>query len=128
MHKKLDNLIVRAEDLIIKLEALLPATTASIDWSAFAWRWTTTSLAGTLQAITHPHSVQLEHIKFVDQQKAELVRNTRQLLQGLTANNVLLTGARGTGKSSLIKALLTSFSKDGLRMIEVGLAPEQEGS
>jgi len=61
----------------------------------------------------------LDNILFADRQKAEVVRNTRQFLQGLPANNVLLTGARGTGKSTLVKALLTAFSAEGLRMIEV---------
>lgn len=66
-----------------------------------------------------PHEVHLNNIQFVDRQKAEIVRNTRQFLQGVTANNVLLTGARGTGKSTLIKALLTEFSSQGLRLIEI---------
>ncbi len=116
---KLDNLITRAEGLIGKLESLLPASNASIDWNAAAWRWVVQNGKGHLQAITHPHHMQLANIHFVDAQKAEIVRNTRQFLAGLPANNVLLTGARGTGKSSLIKALLTQYSSQGLRLIEV---------
>ena len=117
--EKLGSLIVRAEGLISKLEALLSGIAAPIDWSASAWRWEMQHNKGTLQAIAHPHAIRLENIHFVDAQKAEIVRNTRQFLQGLPANNVLLTGARGTGKSSLVKALLTEYSSQGLRLIEV---------
>ena len=115
----LENLITRAEGLIGKLESLLPASNAPIDWNAHAWRWVMQNGKGHLQAIAHPHHMQLANIHFVDAQKAEIVRNTRQFIAGLPANNVLLTGARGTGKSSLIKALLTQYSAQGLRLIEV---------
>ena len=116
---KLENLIDRAESLITQLERLLPSQTLSTDWLATAWRWVTKGGTGHLAAVENPHAIQLENIHFIDRQKTEIVRNTRQFLQGLTANNVLLTGARGTGKSSLIKALLTEFSGQGLRLIEV---------
>lgn len=116
---QLENLITRAEGLIDKLEGLLPAANAQIDWNAVAWRWVVQNSKGHLQAIAHPHQIQLANIHFVDAQKAEIVRNTRQFLAGLPANNVLLTGARGTGKSSLIKALLTEYSAQNLRLIEV---------
>lgn len=120
MHMdNLENLITRAEGLIIQLERLLPVQQPSINWLANAWRWVTLQGKGSLVAIESPHAIQLENIHFVDRQKIEIVRNTRQFLQGLTANNVLLTGARGTGKSSLIKAMLTEFSGHGLRLIEV---------
>jgi uncharacterized protein len=119
MTRKLEDLIARAEDLLVKLDAFLQPKPQAIDWGATAWRWISMNGLGELQAIAHPHEVHLHNIQFVDRQKAEIVRNTRQFLQGLTANNVLLTGARGTGKSSLIKALLTAFSSQGLRLIEV---------
>jgi len=115
----LENLISRAESLIDKLESLLPKANQLIDWNAVAWRWVMQSGKGYMQAIVHPHQIQLANIHFVDAQKAEIVRNTRQFLAGLPANNVLLTGARGTGKSSLIKALLTEYSAQNLRLIEV---------
>ena len=115
----LENLIARAESLIGKLESLLPARNAPSDWNAVAWRWILHDGKRHLQAIAHPHQIQLANIHFVDTQKAEIVRNTRQFLAGLPANNVLLTGARGTGKSSLIKALLTEYSAQNLRLIEV---------
>lgn len=116
---KLEHLITRAESLIDKLEGLLPAASSPVDWSATAWRWVMQNGKGYLQAVAHPHQIQLANIHFVDAQKAEIVRNTRQFLAGFSANNVLLTGARGTGKSSLIKALLTEFSAQGLRLIEI---------
>jgi uncharacterized protein len=116
---KLENLITRAEGLIAKLESLLPAQTPPVDWTATAWRWLKINSKNQLQAVQNPHQISLANIHFVDAQKAEMVRNTRQFLQGLPANNVLLTGARGTGKSSLIKALLTEFSQQNLRLIEV---------
>jgi uncharacterized protein len=116
---KLENLITRAESLISKLESLLPAQTPPIDWQATAWRWLKINGKTQLQAVQNPHQISLNNIHFVDAQKAEIVRNTQQFLAGLPANNVLLTGARGTGKSSLIKALLTEFASKNLRLIEV---------
>lgn len=117
--EKIESLIARAEGLIDKLESLLPAQTSSVNWQATAWRWLKVNGKSQLQAILNPHQISLNNIHFVDKQKAEIVRNTRQFLAGLPANNVLLTGARGTGKSSLIKALLTEFSQKNLRLIEV---------
>lgn len=116
---QLENLITRAESLINQLEALLPAKSPVPDWNALAWRWVKHEKNGALQAVLHPHVIALENIQFVDRQKSEIVRNTQQFLQNLPANHVLLTGARGTGKSSLIKALLNQFSSQGLRLIEV---------
>ena len=115
----LENLIARAEDLIGKLEAIFHAPVEPVDWSAHAWRWVMQGSRGSLQAVAHPHQISLQNIQFVDAQKAEVVRNTRQFLQGFTANHVLLTGARGTGKSSLVKALLHAYANEGLRLIEV---------
>lgn len=119
MTQSLDNLISRAENLISRFEALLYTQIPSINWQATAWRWQMQNGRGYLQSVDYPHQISLENIRFVDAQKTEIVRNTRQFLQGLTANNVLLTGARGTGKSSLIKALLNKFSDQNLRVIEV---------
>lgn len=116
---QLEHLISRAEQLMDRLESLLPARASTVDWNAIAWRWVKHERNCTLQAVRHPHVITLENIQFVDRQKAEIVRNTQQFLQNLPANHVLLTGARGTGKSSLIKALLNQFSSQGLRLIEV---------
>ena len=119
MLESLNNLITRVESLITKLEALLPASSLTIDWEATAWRWLKINDKPQLQVVQNPHQILLKNIKFVDAQKSEIVRNTRQFLQDLPANNVLLTGARGTGKSSLIKALLMEYASQGLRLIEV---------
>ncbi len=116
---QLENLITRAEGLISKLENLLPANAPPVDWQATAWRWVKIDGKSQLLAVAKPHLIALNNIHFVDKQKAEIVRNTRQFLAGLPANNVLLTGARGTGKSSIIKALLTEFAAQNLRLIEV---------
>ena len=114
-----NNLIDRAEGLLNKLEGLLPASPELPDWSAIAWRWQHNKGRGYLEAIPHPHLIKLDDLHNIDAQKAEIVRNTAQFVQGYTANNVLLTGARGTGKSSVVKALLSQFSQDGLRVVEV---------
>ncbi len=117
--ENLNNLLAKAESLLERLEKVLMPQSEPVNWEAVAWRWLKVGGKGTLQAITSPHQVRLQDIQFVDEQKKEIVRNTRQFLQGLTANNALLTGARGTGKSSLVKALLTEYAEQGLRLIEV---------
>ena len=121
--EKLESLLTRAESLIANLqtmlESVLPAPNPPVDWAATAWRWLKIDGKSQLQSVQNPHQIKLANIHFVDAQKAEIVRNTQQFLQGYPANNVLLTGARGTGKSSLIKALLTEFASHGLRLIEV---------
>jgi uncharacterized protein len=114
-----DRLIALAETLLARLEAMLPEAASAPDWSAHAWRWRKRNARGYLQAVPQPHRIRLDDLCDVDAQKEQLVRNTRQFLRGLPSNNALLTGARGTGKSSLIKALLTEFAGDGLRLVEV---------
>lgn len=113
------HLISRAEDLLTKLEAMLPALPDLPNWSAIAWRWQHNKGRGYLEAIPYPHLIKLADLHNIDAQKAEIVRNTAQFVNGFTANNVLLTGARGTGKSSVVKALLSQFAQDGLRIVEV---------
>lgn len=115
-----DQFITRLEQLIKRVEAVLPAATPEPDWSASAFRWRVkTNGIGYLQAVKHPHYVELDALKNIETQKASIVRNTRQFIAGNQANNVLLTGARGTGKSTLVKAVWTAFAKDGLKIIEV---------
>lgn len=114
----LDHLLDRAQRVLERLEQTLPAT-GTTDWRAHAWRWRKRGSHGFLQAIRHPQALRLADLRCIDDQKAELDRNTRQFLQGLPANNALLWGARGTGKSSLIKALLHEHARDGLRLIEI---------
>lgn len=116
---ELDRLIFLAETLLARLDGVLPEVSSPPDWSAQAWRWRKRNGHGHLQAVTCPHAIRLTDLQGVDAQKAVIERNTRQFVRGLPANNVLLTGARGTGKSSLIKALLAKFSGEGLRLLEV---------
>lgn len=119
---ELHDLITRAEHLLQRLEQVLPPAPATPDWSAHAYRWRRHGQHGQLQAVPQPHRIRLADLCDVDAQKQVLVRNTRQFLHGLPANNALLTGARGTGKSSLVKALLTEYASDGLRVVEVDKA------
>jgi predicted AAA+ superfamily ATPase len=115
----IESLINRAESILERLSTYLLATQQEVDWNGLAWRWQVMHGRGYLQAVPHPHQIKLEAICNVDAQKAEVVRNTAQFVSGFPANNVLLTGARGTGKSTLVKALLSEFAKDGLRIVEV---------
>lgn len=115
----LARLIARAEQVLTRLESALPEPPAPPDWRATAYRWRRRNGAGRLEAVHHPHRIRLDDLKNVDEQKQRLVQNTRQFVQGRSANNVLLTGARGTGKSSLVKAALNAFAAKGLRLIEV---------
>jgi len=116
----LDRLIKRAEQVLERLEAALPTKLPVPDWkAALACRWRKRNGRGFLQPITHPHRIRLTDLQKIEEQVRLVEQNTRQFLEGLTANDVLLTGARGTGKSSLIKAILNKFSTKGLRLIEV---------
>lgn len=115
----LERLIARAEKVLQKLEAILPEKPAEPDWAAIAWRWQQRQGNGYLHVVAHPDAIRLDDLHHLDEQKAQIVTNTQQFVAGLPANNVLLTGARGTGKSSLVKALLSEFSQQGLRLIEV---------
>jgi uncharacterized protein len=118
MSADMESLLERAHALMTRLEAVLPvAAQASIDWkSAAAFRWQ----RGKLVALTHTHRISLSDLCEINDQKRRIEQNTRQFVEKLPANNVLLTGARGTGKSSLVKALLNKYSARGLRVIEVG--------
>jgi predicted AAA+ superfamily ATPase len=91
-----------------------------VDWSAgTAFRWRKRGGRGYLDPVRHPHAIAFSDLKDIDDQKKRLRENTAQFVAGRPANNVLLTGARGTGKSSLVKAALNEFSRKGLRLIEV---------
>jgi hypothetical protein len=116
----LDRLIKRAEQVLERLEAALPPKLPAPDWkAALAYRWRKRNGRGFLQPVTHPHRIRLADLQGIDEQIRLVEQNTRQFLEELTANDVLLTGARGTGKSSLVKAVLNKFSAKGLRLIEV---------
>ncbi len=121
---ELRSLLVRAESVLARLEQALPPAPSQVDWKAahaFRWRRRRTAFGnqGWLQPVRNLSSIRLADLKNVDEQKKIVERNTRQFVAGLPANNVLLTGSRGTGKSSLIKAVLNAHAKKGLRLIEV---------
>src|SRR5438552_3263115 len=114
------SLIARAEALVARLEAVLPHPVSAPDWSAsVAFRYRKRGGSGRLEPVRHVATIRLANLREVEPQKERLLRNTRQFVEGHAANNVLLTGARGTGKSSLIKACLNEFAPQGLRLIEV---------
>ncbi|MEF8727688.1 MAG: ATP-binding protein [Accumulibacter sp.] len=117
---QLASFLARAERLLDRLEPLLPRAATAPDWgAAHAFRWRGANGSGHLQAIRRLPRIRLADLRDIDEQKARLDSNTRQFIAGLPANNVLLTGARGSGKSSLIKALLNEYAAQGLRVIEV---------
>ena len=118
-----ENLITRAEALFTRLEAVLPQPLGEPDWDAsVAFRYRKRAGRQLLEPVRHVAAIRLEDLKEVEPQKQRLLRNTEQFVAGRPANNVLLTGARGTGKSSLIKACLNAFADQGLRLIEVDKA------
>ena len=121
----LTQLVLRSEQLMQRIEAVLPqALQAPADWSAaIAWRYRKRANGcGMLEPVRHIGAMQLSDLQNIDVQKEKIARNTEQFVQGRTANNVLLTGARGTGKSSLIRACLHTYADKGLRLIEVDKA------
>lgn len=109
--------------VLARLDALLPPVGQAPDWQAPAFRWRAQPVLGTragwLEAVPQPHRIGLGDLHHVEPQKAEIVRNTRQFVAGRLANNVLLTGARGTGKSSLVKAVWNAHADAGLRLVAV---------
>jgi hypothetical protein len=111
------------ERILERLEQLLPPPPPQTDWEAsVALRWRASGRKGTagwLQPVRHVHKIKLSDLRGVDRQIEQVEQNARQFIEGRPANNVLLTGARGTGKSSIVKGLLNKYSKQGLRLIEV---------
>ena len=124
MNDKFEHLLMRAEQLIGRIEAVLPQPLSVPDWNAaIAYRYRKRSTGhGTLEPVRHVAAICLDDLQEIEPQKEKIQRNTRQFVEGKTANNVLLTGARGTGKSSLIKACLQEYAAQGLRLIEVDKA------
>lgn len=111
-----EKLLHRAGLLVARMEQLLQPVSTQTDWNHIAFRW---RRGRGLQPVAHPHRIPLDNLLCMEPQKQEIVRNTRQFIAGRSANNVLLWGSRGTGKSSLIKAILHEFSDRGLRLVEV---------
>ncbi|GAA4424135.1 ATP-binding protein [Acidovorax lacteus] len=121
MNPAFEQLLQRAEQVLARLESILPQPLSAPDWGAsIAWRYRKRSSGhGTLEPVRHVAGIRLSDLKEIDGQKERIQRNTEQFVTGQPANNVLLTGARGTGKSSLIKACLNEYAPRGLRLIEV---------
>ena len=121
MNDSMERLISRVEALVERIESVLPQALRAPDWSeAIAWRYRRrASGQGALVPVRHTASIRLADLQEIEDQKDKIQRNTEQFVQGLPANNVLLTGARGTGKSSLIKACLNEYAPRGLRLIEI---------
>lgn len=115
------------EKILERLDQILPPPPPKTDWDAsVAFRWRSTGRRGALggsggwlQPVRHVHRIRLSDLRGIDAQMAKVEQNTRQFIEGRPANNVLLTGARGTGKSSIVKGLLNKYAKQGLRLIEV---------
>ncbi len=120
MDAELKAFLQRADALMSRLEPLLPAQRAPLDWdTSLAARWHREGQGGYLQALNVSLDMKLNDLIGIDRQCELLSRNTRQFVSGLPANHVLLWGARGTGKSSLIRALLAEHAPAGLRLIEI---------
>ena len=121
MNDALQRLLLRAEMLMARIELALPQPLHAPDWQAsVAFRYRKRSNGhGVLEPVRHIGPMSLDDLKEIDQQKEKIQRNTLQFIEGKPANNVLLTGARGTGKSSLVKACLNTYASRGLRLIEV---------
>ncbi len=124
MNEKFERLIERAEQLISRIESVLPQPLGAPDWNAsIAFRYRKRSSGhGALEPVRQVAQMRLADLQEIDGQKEKIQRNTLQFVQGQPSNNVLLTGARGTGKSSLVKACLNEYAPQGLRLIEVDKA------
>lgn len=124
MTPAVEHLLQRAERLIELIQEALPQPLRAPDWgAAHAFRYRRRgSHRVRLEPVLHLSEMRLGDLKEIEQQKEKIQRNTLQFVSGLPANNVLLTGARGTGKSSLIKACLNAYAHQGLRLIEVDKA------
>ncbi len=124
MSTAMEQLLAKVSQLVDRIEAVLPQPLSAPDWgAAIAWRYRKRASGhGVLEPVRHVSDMTLADLQEIDGQKEKMQRNTEQFVRGLPANNVLLTGARGTGKSSLIKACLNAYAAQGLRLIEVDKA------
>lgn len=124
MTDALERWMARAELFMSRVEASLPHTLTAPDWAAsIAFRYRRRSSGqGIISPVVHVGAMSLDDLQEIDDQKGKIFRNTAQFVRGGLANNVLLTGARGTGKSSLVRACLHHFAPQGLRLIEVDKA------
>jgi uncharacterized protein len=123
MNAAFEALLRRAEALLARVEGVLPQAAGAPDWSAsIAFRYRHRGNARVLEPVRQVATIRLDQLQEIEPQKERLLRNTEQFVAGRGANNVLMTGARGTGKSSLVKAVLNEFAPRGLRLIEVDKA------
>ena len=116
---KLAAFLQKAYSVLDRLDLVLPEKPGKTDWNALAYRWHSVGKKGILESLPNPHTFPLDRLAAVGTQTEKLKRNTEQFLAGRSANNVLMSGSRGTGKSSLVKALLHEYAEQGLRLIEV---------
>lgn len=110
-----DNIIQKLSTVLDQLHQVLPEKKQDTDFEAVAFRWHDKQL----KAIYNPKAMHLDDLKGIERQKAKILQNTEQFLRGLPANDILLTGSRGTGKSSIVRSLLTQYAEQGLRLIEI---------
>ena len=116
---KLAAFLQKAYSVLDRLDLVLPEKPGKTDWNALAYRWHSGGKKGILESLPNPHTFPLGRLAAIGTQTEKLKRNTEQFLAGRSANNVLMSGSRGTGKSSLVKALLHEYAEQGLRLIEV---------
>ena len=114
-----EKTLVLLSETLERAQLLLPQTAQQVDWMAHAYIWQVRHGRGYLQALHDPRLQELDDLLSIDRQKQAVLQNTEQFVEQLPANHVLLTGARGTGKSSLVRACLAQFADRGLRVIEV---------
>ncbi len=110
-----DNILQVLSTVLQQLQQNLPELKHETNFEASAYKWQNQQL----KAIQQPKKIYLDDLKGIQKQKEKVIQNTRQFLKGLPANDVLLTGSRGTGKSSIVRALLTEYESEGLRLIEI---------
>jgi predicted AAA+ superfamily ATPase len=114
------ELTAQLRRVLSSLEQMLPKPVAKVDWkSSHAANWRRHSLAGFLEPVPNVEGIRLDDLLGIERQKEAVEANTRQFLAGFPANNILLWGTRGTGKSSLIRAILNRYAPEGLRVIQV---------
>lgn len=116
---KTKKLLAHAARLLDRLDELLPTAPPGLDWGHQAFRWQAQDGGGRLIPVRHPHRTELNDLLCMERQKSEVIRNTELFLNGRPANNILLWGSRGTGKSTLVKAAFNAYVERGLRLIEI---------
>ncbi|WP_343597296.1 ATP-binding protein [Acinetobacter sp.] len=110
-----EDMLHLIQNVLVQLQQTLPPAKTETDFSAPAYKWQKQQL----KPIHQPKKIRLDDLKGIERQKQKVIQNTLQFLKGLPANDVLLTGSRGTGKSSIVRALLSEYADQGLRLIEI---------